>query len=333
MKVFIVGNFKYGNLETSYLNAFEAIGCEVIKFDEKNECIVNLKGLFNSWFIPILNKKLISEIKLYKPELILVIKGSFILPETLIEIKKNNNVILCIFNPDNPFNLNKGASNDLIRKSIPYYDFYFIWGKFLIPKLKEAGVRNVEYLPFAFDPLLHFPIDVMEEKKKIYGSDIAFIGSWDKEREEWLECLEEYDLVIWGGNWEKLKWNSPLRKKWKGRTVIGKDFADVCNSSKIVLNLIRKQNADAHNMRTFEVPACKGFMLTKRTKEQCEFFDEEKEIVCFETKEELRMKVDKYLCNDSKRSQISMAGNKKVQSHTYFNRAKKILEVCSSVKV
>ena len=328
MKVLLVGDFSLGALGLSYLKAFKKLGVDTTTFDYKKEG----KTLFLNYFFEhclnkSLNKKLYELIRLNDFDFIFIIKGTFIFPETLLKIKKTTNILLFNFNPDNPFNLNRGASNDLIRKSIPLYDCYFIWGEFLIPKLTEAGAKKVEYLPFAYDPELHYPTDITEEETKKFGSDIVFIGSWDSEREWWLEKIAEYDLTIFGGNWNKLAKESLLRKKWKGREVIGLDFSKVCAASKIVLNLIRKQNENAHNMRTFEVPACKGFMLTTRTKEQCEFFEEDKEITCFETPDELIDKIKRYLPDKQFRENASLAAYNKVKQNTYMERVQLIINL------
>ena len=328
-------DFSYGSLGLSYYNAFKQAGCDVNQFDLIQEYgsinpFANNKyidKLFGGLFYRHLNENLLKIINLLKPDLIFIIKGSFIFSETIREIKKINHTLVFNFNPDNPFNLNPAASNNLIRGSIPYYDCYFIWGKFLLPQIKSTGVKFVEYLPFAYDPTLHYPVKVTDEEKKVYGSDIAFIGSWDKEREQWLENLLDYDLAIWGNAWNKLKNGSLLKQKWKRRAALGEDFAKICSASKIILNLVREQNGNAHNMRTFEVPACKGFMLTTRTKEQGELFEEGRGIACFETPRELKMKIDEFLKNENAIRGFKIEANKKVQPHTYYERAEKILEV------
>lgn len=333
MRILIVAEFPFGSLGLSYRNAFKSLGCEVVQFDlleeykkinpfAKNKYLDNV---FGGMFYKAINQKLIEVAKLVNPQLIFIIKGYFIYPETLLNIKNNSQILVFNFNPDNPFNVNSAASSDLIRKSIPYYDCYFIWGRFLIPELIQAGAKKVEYLPFAYDSELHYPVVVSEEEKKYYGNDIAFIGSWDKEREEWLNHLLDYDLAIWGNGWNSWKVSASLRKKWRGKAVLGEEFSKVCNASKIVLNLIRKQNGNAHNMRTFEVSACKGFMLTTRTKEQCEFFEENKEMICFETPYELISQIDKYLVNSAVLAEMSTCAYNKVLPSTYTKRAKKIL--------
>ena len=334
MKILLIGDFSPGSLELSYFNAFKNIGCEIHQLDlvKEYKLLNPLSGnywgdrLLSGFFNRSINEKIPLAVNFYKPDIVFVIKGLNILPETLSKVKRQNEGLLINFNPDNPFNLNPTASNDLIRESIPIYDCCFIWGKFLIPLLKDAGAKYVEYLPFAYDPGLHYPVDVSDEGKKLYGSDIAFIGSWDKEREGWLSCLADFDLAIWGNSWNRLSMFSPLRKKWKGREVLGADFSKVCNSSKIILNLIRKQNENAHNMRTFEVPACGGFVLSNRTDDQIRFFPEDVAAVYFSTEEELLDKIYFYLKHEEKRKTIALKGLEIVQKHRYADRIQVIID-------
>lgn len=335
MKILLVGHFVDGSLEVSYANAFRKVGCEIVRFDYMDEySAVNplahnryANRFIGGFFYRPLNRRLLESVKLHKPEVVFVFKGMFFFPETLQEIKKSGAPLLFNFNPDNPFSLNRGASNDFVRKAMPLYDCYFIWGKFLIPQLKNAGAQRVEYLPFACDLDLHRPVVVSDEERGVYSSDIAFFGTWEREREDLLEHLSDYDVAIWGNSWEKLKRGSPLRRKWKRGGNLGGNIAKLCNASRIVLNFIRKQNHNAHNLRTFEIPACGGFMLTTRTEEQCEFFQEGKDIACFETGEELRMKVKEYLCGEDVRREFGRRAYTKAQAHTYRERASRILEI------
>ncbi len=337
MIILLIGNSVKDGLANSFLRAFLELGKTVKIIDDeklyrKNVFLANNKyfhRLFWRILVPFFQKELIEKIIVEKPDLILIFKGWFIKPKTLLKIKKElPRVRLLNFNPDNPFNTwHHGNSNNWIRKSIPLYDIYFIWGKFLIEPIKKAGAKIVEYLPFAYDGEIHYPVKVTPEEQKVYGSDIVFIGSWDDEREQWLNYLLDYDLKIWGNSWEKA--SKKIQKKWQGRAVVGEEFSKVCNSSKIILNLIRKQNFLAHNMRTFEVPACGGFILSNRTEEQNSFFKEKKEAEYFSTPEELKEKIDYYLKNRELRKQIAISGFNKLKNadYSYKNRAKSILEL------
>ena len=127
--------------------------------------------------------------------------------------------------------------------------------------------------------------------------------------------------------------NPLLKKKWIPVSARGKDYVKVCKASKIILNFLRKQNLGSHNMRTFEVPGCGGFLLTLRSEEQLEFFEEEKEIACFSTLEELQDKIKFYLPREELRHKIAEAAHMKVaQGHTYLDRAKRVLKVYNEMK-
>lgn len=337
MKILIVSSSAEGGLGQSYLRAFSDFGAEAEIFDE--EKFYRESGFFNPnryfhrlfWrFLALpLQKEIIKKVVAAKPDLIFVIKGWLIKPETILEIKKILlRTLVFNFNPDNPFNTwHHGISNSWIRNSIPLYDAYLIWGKFLIEPLQKAGAKRVEYLAFGYDPKLHYPAVVTEKEKSFYGSDVAFVGSWDEEREKWLTGILDYDLKIWGNAWQKA--DKKLQEKWQRKEMTGEEFSKVCNASKIILNFIRKQNGSAHNMRTFETPACGGFVLATGTEEQKEFFAEGKEAEYFGTPEELRQKISFYLKNEESRKKIAEAGREKLlgAGYSYRDRAKRILEL------
>ena len=74
---------------------------------------------------------------------------------------------------------------------------------------------------------------------------------------------------------------------------------------------------DTFTTRTFEIPACGGFLLAERSEMHNKLFIEDKEAVFFSDKEELVEKVKFYLNNDEKRNLISINGNKRINSSNY----------------
>ncbi|MEM5830906.1 MAG: glycosyltransferase [Candidatus Aenigmatarchaeota archaeon] len=347
IKILISGDFAFYSRNNDFSKAFKKLNISFDIFDDQknyNDFLpfkkqTLIKRIFHrltwKYFSIKVNNKFLNKIKNNNYDVIFIIKGWFYHPKTIKKIKEilPKAKLIC-FNPDNPFNTwHHGVSNEWIRKSIPYYDVYFIWGKFLISKLYNAGAKRVEYLPFWYDPEIHYPVEVKDEKEKnYYGSDIAFIGTYDEEREWWLNQIKDYNLKIWGNDWWKA--NKDLQKKWMKKPAYGEEFNKICSCSKIVLNIIRKQNIPSHNMRTFEAPACKAFVLSTRTEELKEFFEEDKEIACFENPEELRQKIDFYLKNDNLREKIKEAGYQRLtnSNYSYLDRAKKIIEVFEELK-
>jgi len=343
IKIFLISSFEPWSLGLSYLRAFIKLGYEPVCFDmtegyekasqfTKNRYTNRIIFPYAAW---VMNKKLLEIAKNCKPDLIFTHKGQWFFPKTLKKIKADTQALLFVFNPDDPFNPNRGASSKFIRDSIPLYDVYFIWSKTLMSKLAYAGARRVEYLPFACDSELHYPVSLTAEDRKTYGCDVVFVGNWEEERERGLSGLEEYNLAIWGADyWKKRCKNKFLRSGWKGRVLIGEEMAKACLASKINVNVLRLQNKGSHNMRTFEIPACGGFMLHERSDEVLEFFEEGKEIECFSSGEELKDKINFYLKNDNLRINIAEAGYEKCMrsGYLYIDRVKQILRVYEKLK-
>ncbi|MBD3272726.1 glycosyltransferase, partial [Candidatus Dependentiae bacterium] len=252
--------------------------------------------------------------------------------KTIKQLKKCN-YFLINFYPDNPFVFWNGNSNKEVLNSLPYYDYFLSWSRLLIPILNTAGAKNVYYFPFAYDK------DIYEKDIKLskldfnkYKSDICFIGTWEKEREIWLENLLEkmsnLNLVIYGNLWkENLNKNSILRKFLKSNAVYKDELLKIFKTSKIVLNFIRKQNYSSHNMRTFEVPATESFLLTQRTQEQAEFlFKEGENIECFSSVKELVQKIKFYLKNEELRKAIAKKGKQRAKEFELRIVLKKFME-------
>lgn len=107
--------------------------------------------------------------------------------------------------------------------------------------------------------------------------------------------------------------------------VIGDDMVKAINNYKIHLNC---NISDDINYRTFETTGCGTFLLTNYTPGLEKLFDIGKEIVVYDNIQDLQSKVKYYLENDIERECIALAGfNRSKSEHTYFNRAKKLINI------
>jgi spore maturation protein CgeB len=272
------------------------------------------------------NLNLLKVASAFRPSVVFVLKGRWIHPVTLETIRKRQQAMLLNWNPDSPFN--SVNSSPWLIKAIPHYDCHFTWGRFMVEKLIQAGACRVEYLPFAYDPRFHFPVTPDIDCIDKLATDVCFIGTWEQQRERFMKALVDFDLGIWGNSWERTV-DERVRACWRGPALYGVDMCKIYGVSKIILNFIRAQNGSAHNMRTFEIPATGGFMLTTRTEEHQALLGEGRGVACFSDEEELRYQVARYLEDEKQRKVIAYQGFEVITrgGHTYQDRMHRVLEI------
>ena len=179
---------------------------------------------------------------------------------------------------------------------------------FNIDTLSLLGAKAVTYVPHGYRDNCHFPVSVKKKDRERYGSDVVFVGTWERPRAQMLEQLNGFALRVWGNDWHRLRPGSALHLSVAGRAVYGGELARVFGASKVSLSFLRRANRDLHTSRTFEIPACGGFQLSERTEEVLNFFEEGKEIECFSSLDELKDKITYYLKHESQRLRIAAAG-------------------------
>jgi len=343
MKILLVGeSFRGAALESIYNN--------LLRFGVEAE-MINTHAFFETSFLNrVLNKflktphyfgrevKEVNKAILQKAssghfDFVLFFKPILIYPETISKIKKYSKVIG--FYNDHINFLKNGS--DYFYASIPLFDLYFM------PSLtnEEAAEASRKFgckiIPFPLalaDPLCHHPVAITPEEKEKLGADMVFLGTYAPEnRARYLErlCREGYDVKIYGNGWNKLPWNSCLRRKKRiipGNTPC-EEMAKIIAASKIILAFMRDQNKEVIAWRTYEIPLCGGFMLHQRTKQAEEFLVPDQEAVFFGSYEEMKNKIDFYLKYPELRNKIAQAGYQRVLNCGRLNRdqVKKMIEI------
>lgn len=261
----------------------------------------------------------------YQPDLVLLTKCENISYSTIRWLKQNTNAVLFNWDHDNPF-FPANTSMDLLR-SMPHFDVFGVWARYLIQPCLSIECPRVEYLPMFFSPeRFQSGSEITEAQRRTFGSDIVFVGLGTRVRVELLEYLTDFDLGLWG-NWDVLEPDSPLRQHVRGRVLDGESYARVLQCSKIAVNVLNTSNRGASNTRTFEGTGVGTLLLTEYSAEQAEelFLDGE-EIVCFRSGEELREKAAYYLVHDDERQAIARRGRERtLREHTLDARLMKIL--------
>ena len=331
--ILLVGVAQRTSLEQMYLRAFRANGCrEVDLLDVEADRpawsrnrLVNrfLPGIGHAWA----SRRLLTHLRGCHDRYrwIVVFKGMQFSRHVLEECRRLAPTALWInVNPDDPYNLvSRAASNSNIIESLSFFDAYCIWSHPIADRLRADGCNRVIYLPFGYDTTYHAP---HEPRQQAAPACISFIGSWDKEREAVLARLAGYNVSIHGNGWERAARAFPLSSGLSYRDVFGPEMAAINGSSAICLNLLRPQNRGSHNMRTFEIPAMGGLMLTSRTAEQQEFFPENEACYMYADVAELKEKIEYILANKQEADRVRARGMELVGEHSYTHRARFILK-------
>ncbi|MHA1252952.1 MAG: CgeB family protein [Candidatus Helarchaeota archaeon] len=284
------------------------------------------KGVFNKY--KILKKiikwrtfrKLKKCIEKFEPDVLLTYKGEILDPEIINFIKNEYKIYTILIFPDDP-----QLFDSISSKIAPAYDYVFTFSWTTIPRYKELGIKNLDYIPFAIDPNSYHKIRLNEEDLKEYGSDLSFVGTMYKNREKIINQIINYNMKIWGKGWERAIYPM-IKKKYTYKFITLEEIIKVFNACKINLNI--HHNFGFVNLRCYEITGCGAFCLTDRAERIEKLFEIGKEIVIFEDVQDLKEKIDYYLDNDDERQEIALRGQKRTyKDHTIENRIKKVISV------
>lgn len=335
MRIFVVGSPEPHSGESTCARLLRERGCEVAIWDNKAPSL--LFGNRRWWafsrpeaavYDSIASLRFYRACLGYKPEVLFMPKGENIHSYAVRRVLEETKARLVVWYPDNPFKSDQTSMN--VLRNLRRCDLFYIWGKFLVDPLRAAGCPRVEYLPFGFDPCLH-PVEtkLAADDAKRFGCDIAFVGTWDEERERALAPLAEFNLAIWGPYWpERLAPGSPLRRCVRGGGLFGPEMVKAFKAAKIVFNHLRDHNGPAHNVRTMEITGVGGGpMVVRRTVEQAtELFTEGEHLFCFEGPEELSSVCEKLLGEHGLGSRVARSAMERVaERHLLGFRIDKIL--------
>ncbi len=328
--VLLVGSTIPTSLENIYKRAFNKNGFKHVDIlstdiDRPKNRILNriFPQIIERWA----GKKLINHLSNSnkKYHWIIVFKGMEFNLKTLQLCKKlSPNALWININPDDPYNeVSRGASNLNVKECIRFFDYYCMWSKTIAKRLKNDGCSRVLYLPFAYDEDFHLRPDKISVSQPEF---IAFVGTWDKPRELLLSELGDFNVKIFGNGWSRASKDFPLKNNVSSEAIFGNDLSTIISSAVVALNPMRSQNIGSHNMRSFEIPAAGGLMLTTRSSEQEELFPDSQASFMYSDIDELKQKLQYIISNREEALRVRECGMKLVSNHTYTSRVQYLLE-------
>lgn len=266
------------------------------------------------------NRALLEQARAVRPDLLFVFKGAYVKPETISAIKADGAVAINFY-PDVSFR----THGSYLPRALPRYDWIFTTKTFGLADMSEQlAVENASFLPHAFDPETHAPVNLEHADREIYQCDVSFIGNWSPKKQRLLEfvqsALPDIDLRIWGPD----GWNASrhLSGAFQSAPVFGVEYAKAINGSAVNLAILSEartgaRSGDQITSRTFHIPAAGGFMLHERSDEVADYFEEGKECGLFSGPDELVAKIVHYLSHPEERSEIAAAGRQRAVTSGY----------------
>jgi spore maturation protein CgeB len=279
-----------------------------------------------------LHRTIVSRARAIAADVVLVVKGAHLTVECLTELKSSG-ATLVNFTTDDPFN--PRTSSPLWRRTLPLYDIVCSPRHANLTDLKDLGVRCVHFVPFGYKPEVHFEeVAANSSERQRYDADVCFIGAADPDRLVYFEALIEQmpkvRLSLYGGFWNRSRRLAPF---WRGFAT-GREFRLAVSGAAVSVNLVRRANRDDHVMRTFEIPACGGCMLTEATPTHRELFQEGMEAFFFDSPNSMVRNVRFLLGNEAVRRRAASAARARITAtgNTYDDRLKAMLALAASTE-
>lgn len=282
----------------------------------------------------------------YDPDIIMVLKGLEMTPETVEAVKnKYSKATLINWFFDVQLAGTDIWENDKYFPTLKMFDYYFCSLDGVAELLRDRGFDNVYHVGEACYPLLHREQYCNNFQKTKYGEDVAFVGSigmdFHSNRVKYLSRIikEGFNIKIWGDMVGQAK-NIPLslRQRMTGVSAVNEIHGMVCKNSLVNLGFDGRPDIDGSmSARIYRVLCAGGLYLTTATKGIDKYFkinkegeeiSPDQEVVVFYDEGDLLEKLDFLLEHDNIRESIAKNGQKKVvEEHTFVHKLKEIIEV------
>jgi len=271
----------------------------------------SLKNILNlqKW----VKKILFEQIKYYKPDVLYICNLSILNKTDMDELKKHVKLIVGQIASPISIYISTLKQYDLLISSLPNY----------VKDFQKNGIKS-EYLAWCVDKSIFNKVRTNQRKY-----NVVYIGGLTphhKKGNKLLEkILQDVNVDVWGYAVNLLPPNSIIKKHYHG-TCWGIEMYKTFAASKIVINRhIDVANNYANNMRMFEATAMGALLMTDNNRGLDNFFVDGKEVVTYNSPDDLVQKIKYYLENEKERNKIAQSGQKKtLKYHNYEIRMKEL---------
>ena len=280
--------------ENNFFHSLLNMGHQIIRFD--------FKAIAKKFSRREMNKMLLETVYRYNPDLMFTVLFRNELDKKVVnEISTQTETKTINWFCDDHWRFDSYS-----RYWAPMFNWVVTTAESALPRYKKIGYENVIHAQWACNHFLYRKLSLP------YLYDVTFIGQPHGNRKQVISRLKKagIDVKVWGYGW-------PTGK------VSQSEMIKIFNQSKINLNLSNASRPGVEQIkgRDFEVPGCGGFLITGYAEDIEEYFDVDKEIVCYRDVDDLIHKIRYYLKHDDEREAIANAGYAKVlREHTYEKR-------------
>lgn len=257
------------------------------------------------------------------PDIVVVVSGFFIPPSMwgVFARRPHHVVYWCTESPYEDDRQGRGAR---------YADTVVLNDPTNLDKFRAEVNERTFYVPHSYDPDIHYPASA----GSVPDADFTFVGTGFPSRIEWLERVDwtGIDARI-GGSWHQVEDDSPilpLLMHQRGLCVDNADTASLYRSTKVSLNLYRKEHSEgahadgwAMGPREVELAACGTFFFRDPRGEGDELFPH---LPTVSTPEAFSSELRWWLDHDDERRAAADTARAAVADRTFHNSARRLLK-------
>jgi len=341
LRILFLGENWYGSCARACCFALRRLGCDVTDIDistmipqwrqRSNRAI---RRMLQSRIVHEYNQLILDCASQIKPDILLAFKGQSVTVATLRKLRSSGIALYNYFPDTIP-----SEQGNLLAETIQEYDCVFYTKRFWEANPPDGlGKRPLVFLPHGYDPELHRIMELDARETSELTHDVTVIASHTDYKEkvllELIGLMPKLDLHIYGERWTCPPRALELRSHISGMALAGSRYAKGVRAARINLAITSwtgRLELDETTTRTYEIPACGGFMLHERTPELLELYEEGSEVAAFGSLEELASKIEYYLGRPEEREAIARAAHVRcVPAYSYDERMKEILAYATS---
>ena len=292
-----------------------------------------------------MNKELLEVVQKEKPDLcFFFLFGDEIKKQTIKKITRENKTTTFNWFADDHFRF-----CNFSKYYAPLFNWVSTTDSQAIKKYNKIGYKNAIKTQWACNQFLYKPSNI----EKIY--DVSFIGQPHSDRRKVVDKIKKAGINIkcWGNGWENGRVSQDEMIKIFSQSKINLNLTkssgninlkalasiflkkELNNSLKIVspkywlgnFQFILNKKREQIKGRNFEIPGCKGFLLTSGADNLTDYYEDGKEIVIYKDINDMIDKIKYYLEHNEEREAIAKAGYERtLQEHTYEKRFNEIFK-------